>query len=94
METTLRTASHAQSISRYWGLVKNLDDEMKLELVAMLINSMRQHEASSADEQRERAFRSLAGCWAEDKGDDDVEEILLRSRESRRGNRNVPSFDE
>ena len=42
METTVeRTYNNNSSIMHYWGLVKNLDDKLKLELVSMLISSMR-----------------------------------------------------
>ena len=45
-------------------------------------------------EEREHGFRSLAGCWAEDHGDDDMESIIRKGREGRRGSRIIPSFDE
>ena len=94
METTAeRTRNNNSSIMHYWGLVKNLDDKLKLELVSMLISSMR---LSSVDdeEEREKGFRSLSGCWANDHGDDDIEAIIRKDRENRRGNRIIPSFDE
>lgn len=93
METTVeRTYNNNSSIMHYWGLVKNLDDNLKLELVSMLISSMR---LSSVDgeEEREKGFRSLSGCWANDHGDDDIEAIIRKDRENRRGNRIIPSFD-
>ena len=46
------------------------------------------------EEEREHGFRSLAGCWAEDRGDDDMEAIIRKGREGRRGSRIIPSFDE
>ena len=94
METTAeRTRNNNSSIMHYWGLVKNLDNKLKLELVSMLISSMR---LSSVDgeEDREKGFRSLSGCWANDHGDDDIEAIIRKDRENRRGNRIIPSFDE
>ena len=94
METTAeRTYNNNSSIMHYWGLVKNLDDKLKLELVSMLISSMRQ--SSVADENDcEKGFRSLSGCWANDQGYDDIEAIIRKDRENRRGNRIIPSFDE
>ena len=59
METTAeRTRNNNFSIMHYWGLVKNLDDKLKLELVSMLISSMR---LSSVDgeEDRERDEKVL-----------------------------------
>ena len=43
---------------------------------------------------KEKGFRSLSGCWANDHGDDDIEAIIRKDRENRRGNRVIPSFDE
>lgn len=59
----------------------------------MLIESMRLRPMTD-DEDRERGFRNLAGCWGKDKGDDDMEAIIREGREGRRGNRIIPSFDE
>ena len=93
METTAeRTRNNNSSIMHYWGLVKNLDDKLKLELVSMLISSMRLSSVAD-EEEREKGFRSLSGCWANDQGDDDIEAIIRKDRESRRGNRIIPSFD-
>lgn len=93
METTAeRTRNINSSIMHYWGLVKNLDDKLKLELGSMLISSMRLSSVAD-EEEREKGFRSLSGCWANDHGDDDIEAIIRKDRESRRGNRIIPSFD-
>lgn len=92
MEATLETPSILPA-NRYWGLLKTLEDGQKLELVALLVDSLRPHPARASDRQeRERSFRNLAGCWADDSGDDDVEAILRRGRASRAGNRAVPDF--
>ena len=94
MDTTaVRTSSTISPIMLYWSMVKNMDDKLKLELVAMLIESMRLRPMTD-DEDRERGFRNLAGCWAKDNGDDDMEAIIREGREGRRGNRISPSFDE
>ena len=75
-------------------MVKNLEDSQKLELVTMLIDSVRLRSSPNDEEERERGFRSLAGCWANDHDDDDMEAIIREGRESRRGGRVIPSFDE
>ena len=78
METTAEsTRNNISSIMHYWGLVKNLDDKLKLELVSMLISSMRLSSVAD-EEEREKGFRSLSGCWANDHGDDDIEAITAR----------------
>jgi hypothetical protein len=79
---------------RYWGLVKNMDDKLKLELVAMIVDSMRGNTTGSDEKELERGFRSLAGCWVNDQGDDDIETIIRKGREGRRGSRVIPSFDQ
>lgn len=83
-------------ITHYWGLVKDMDNSQKLELVTMLIDSVRLYPAAYDDDEDERelGFRSLAGCWANDEGDDDMETIIREGREGRRGSRIIPSFDE
>lgn len=91
--TAARTSDTIPPIMLYWSLVKNMDDKLKLELISMLIDSMRSRSVTD-DEDRERGFRNLAGCWADDNGDDDMEAIIREGREGRRGNRIIPSFDE
>ena len=81
-------------IMHYWGMVKDMDNSLKLELIAMLINSVRMNPMPSDEEERERGFRSLAGCWINDQDDDDMEAIIREGRESRMGSRIVPSFDD
>lgn len=95
METTINNRRTTHPISHYWGLVKDMEDNQMLELASLLVNHVRKHPSKTVDDQeRERGFRNLAGCWANDHGDDDMEVIIRQGRESRRGNRNVPSFDE
>lgn len=95
MEETVRKRRTTRPISHYWELVKDMEDNQMLELASLLVNYVRMHPAkANDDEERERGFRSLAGCWANDQGDDDMEAIIRQGRESRRGNRIVPSFDE
>ena len=61
METTAEsTRNNISSIMHYWELVKNLDDKLKLELVSMLISSMRLSSVAD-EEEREKGFRSLSG---------------------------------
>ena len=81
-------------ITHYWGMVKDMNDDQKLELVTMLIDSVRLNSVPTDEDERERGFRNLAGCWADDHGDDDMETIIRRGREGRHCNRSIPSFDE
>lgn len=92
--TTSTETNTLPPIMRYWGMVKDMDNNLKLELIAMLISSMRLNPDATDKDKRERGFRSLAGCWADDHGEDDMEAIIRRGREGRKGSRIVPSFDE
>jgi len=92
MEVSVRK-NNLHPITHYWGMVKEMSDDQKLELVTMLINSVRVHPSSVDEEQeRERGFRNLAGCWAKDA--DDIESIIREGRKNRQGSRTVPDFDE
>ena len=90
---TVESSNSALSIMPLWNMVKDMDDDLKLELVAMLINSVRLH-PTSTDDGRERGCLNLAGFWVNDHGDDDMETIIRKGREGRIGSRAIPSFDE
>ena len=55
----------------------------------LVIRELEEARAEQTARERERGFRNLAGCWADESGDDDVEAILRRGRASRAGNRPV-----
>lgn len=93
MNTPTAIINDIPPVMRYWGLVKNMDNELKLELLAMIVESMREHPTSVDEKELERGFRSLAGCWANDQGNDDMESIIREGREGRQGSRVIPSFD-
>ncbi len=93
METIRNRTSNP--LMHYWGMVKDIDNSMKLELVAMLINSVRLSPSAPVDEEeKERSFRSLAGCWANDRDDDDIEAIIRQGRTAKPVNREVLAFDD
>ena len=94
MNTPVVGTSTMPPIMHYWDMVKDMDNSLKLELIAMLINSVRMNPMPIDEEERERGFRSLAGCWVNDQDDDDMEAIIREGRKSRRGSRIVPSFDD
>lgn len=60
----------------------------------LVIRELEEARAEQTAQEREWNFRHLAGCWADDSGDDDVEAILRRGRASRPGNRRAPDFGE
>ena len=55
---------------KYWDMLKSLSDTVKMELVAMLSNSVvykeKIEEPELTEEERKRDLLSLAGCWKDD----------------------------
>ena len=51
MATTTARKHTTHPISHYWGLVKDMDDSQKLQLVTMLIDSVKPHMKSDDDEE-------------------------------------------
>ncbi len=57
---TTATRNTAHPISYYWGLVKDMDNSQKLELVTMLIDSVKPVQTRSLiDAPREEAFPDM-----------------------------------
>lgn len=58
---------------RYWGMLKDLSNSVKMELVALLSTSIVSKEevveSEMTEEERKRELLSLAGCWADDPED-------------------------
>ena len=63
--TTTKRRRTAHSISHYWGLVKDMDDSQKLQLVTMLVNSVK---PAKADDRPKRKLdaRDYAGIWSDE----------------------------
>ena len=56
---------------RYWGMLKDLSDPVKMELVALLSTSIVSKEKEvvepeMTEEEKEKEFWSLCGCWKDD----------------------------
>lgn len=71
-----------------------LTSEERHTLVSLKITGFIGRKDFDDEQDRERGFRSLAGCWANDSGDDDMEAIIRNGRENRHGSRQISSFDE
>lgn len=58
---------------RYWDMLKNLSDTVKIELVALLsssiVNKEETIEPKLTEEEKDREFWSLCGCWKNDPED-------------------------
>lgn len=55
--TITRTHGTTKPILYYWGMVKDMDDKQKLELISMLVSSMRLKPDNNEDE-KESGFRN------------------------------------
>ena len=64
---------HSPISIRYWGMLKDLSDNVKMELVALLstsiVNKEEVVEPELTEEEKKRELLSLAGCWADDPED-------------------------
>ena len=64
---------HSPVSLRYWETLKGLSDTVKMELVALLstsiVNKEEMAESEMTDEEKDREFWSLCGCWADDPED-------------------------
>ena len=61
---------HSPISIRYWGMLKDLSDNVKMELVALLstsiVNKEEFVEPELTEEEKEKEFWSLCGCWKDD----------------------------
>ncbi len=82
METNILGIA-SPDISKYWGMLKNLDDSAKLELIALLSNSVVYKKTSDLIEtnkdKRKKNLMSLAGCWSDEPDDADQIERAIKS---------------
>jgi len=63
--TTARRRRTAYSISHYWGMVKDMDDNQKLQLVTMLVNSVKPSSVAGRKKRKLDAC-DYAGIWSDD----------------------------
>ena len=82
--TALRKPSAA--VVPYWDMLKKLSNPVKMELVALLSDSVafgnvkaKEHELT--EEERKAGLMSLAGCWV---GDPDAERMEAAIKECRK----------
>ena len=72
MNGTVLTPSSPISL-RYWEMLKGLSSTVKMELAAMLTSSLAFNEEFAeqemTEEEKDREFWSLCGCWADDPED-------------------------
>ena len=77
---TATIGNNAESpIMRYWGMVKHLDNSVKLELISMLVDSMK---FSGPDPAKKLNACDYAGIW-NDEEYIDADELAKAIRDSR-----------
>ena len=61
---------HSPISLRYWDMLKDLNDSVKMELVALLSTSIVSKEEATepemTEEEKDKDFWSLCGCWKDD----------------------------
>ncbi|PZX19289.1 hypothetical protein LX69_00958 [Breznakibacter xylanolyticus] len=76
--------AQTQIIDGYWGLLSNLNPDLKLKLIERLSKSI--HQDLTA---RRNKFEKSFGAWKDSK---DAEEIISEIRNARNFNREIESF--
>lgn len=76
--------AETQIINGYWGLLSNLNPNLKLKLIEKLSKSI-SRDIITKDNRFEKSF----GAWVDNR---DSEEIIEEIRESRNLNRQIESF--
>ena len=73
---------HSPISLRYWDMLKDLSDSVKMELVALLstsiVNKEELKEPELTEEERMQDLLSLAGCWADDPEDAARMEVAIK----------------
>ena len=98
MITNIGTRTISPASIQYWGMLRNLNDDIKRELVVLLVNSIGvtpQIQANNDDEElRKKKLMSMAGCWADAPDGDDYYEMMRHRNDGHPANREVRSFDD
>ena len=90
-----RVFTTPSSISlQYWNMLKGLNDTVKMELVALLSNSVvykkEAAESELSEEEKDRRFFALCGCWADDPEDAAQMEAAIKNG---RKNEHMPEIN-
>ena len=87
--TARRRKSHP--ISHYWSLVKDIDDSQKMQLVTMLINSVKTADDGKA--KRKLDANDYAGIWSDEEYMD-ADELVDTIRQARHFKDRTKFWDE
>lgn len=98
MTTNIGTRTISPASIPYWGMLRNLNDDVKRELVVLLVNSIgvtpEADKTDAEEEQRKKKLMSLAGCWSDVPDGDDYYEMMRNRNLGNPANREVRSFDD
>ena len=64
METTVRRRTARRLITHYWGMLKDLDDNQKLQLITMLAESVKS--AKTEPKKKKLDACDYAGIWSDE----------------------------
>lgn len=92
METTVRRRRSRHPIAHYWGMVKDMEDSQKLELVTMLIDSVKPAVTSNDEKEDAKLNAALAKFHKDWGGDGSAMEIADELRGSRMDSRIVETW--
>ena len=81
MATTVRRRHATHPITHYWGLVKDMDDSQKLQLITMLANSVRPAQAETT-KKKEPDIDKYFGIWSDEEYMD-AEELVKEIHDAR-----------
>ena len=94
MEATVRKRRTTHPITHYWGLVKDMDDSQKLQLITMLAESVKPAPAEPKKSRKKKLdIDDIYGGW----GDDyfmDADELVKLLKESRHFKDRTKFWDE
>ncbi len=79
MEVRTRRRRATRPISHYWEMVKDLDDSQKLQLVTMLVSSVK---PAKAEPKKKYIADDFAGIWSDEEYTD-VDELNKVIRDGR-----------
>ena len=78
--------SHSENPTLYWNLIKNVSDEIKLELISLLSQSLLTRKSKSEDSDRRRTkefINRFYGAWQGDESADDLVKLIRDGRKSK-----------
>ena len=64
MEATVKTRTTRYPITHYWGMLKDLDDSQKLQLITMLAESVKPAEVKA--KKRKPNINDYFGIWSDE----------------------------